>query len=193
MSFINTQIGIIQQCAYETSVIVAPGTTIFAYKYYPQKLRTMTSVVSAGYFLSCITKKEISTYFSSPYDNYSTTALINIDSGLAGGITYAFSAAYLKGEAPSLLPSIFMSCGYTFVYNYLDRPQISLGIFGAELGTSLLCGMTKQNAEQGAYSGLVFVVIDAIESTFTQYQTSDHNTSDANVEYLPGEVTDDFS
>ena len=174
MSFLDTQTRILQQCTYETTVIVAPGAAIVSYKYYSDNFLSSTLTPSVGYFASCLAKAEFTTYFRSGENSKAENFALDLASGVIAG------SAYMKVTGSAFVPSAFMSTAYTLTYNYLDRPYVSAGVFVAELGTELLC--TKSNPYAGAFSGLVFVAIDLLESTYTNWNSADkpieyHNTT----------------
>ncbi len=163
MSFFENQMGIVKQCAYETAVVVAPGAmislTITPKKDKKDSVRTsefvknslVTAIVSASYFVSCISKYEILSLNS---DNPTALedAAFTIGSGIVGGFVY-YKTSYnldcykailtLDSEKPVfyteyLAASVFMSTGYSLASNYIPRPYLTAAIFLVELGTAIL-------------------------------------------------------
>lgn len=147
MSFLQGQVGIVKRCAYETAVILAPGViislTLGAEKNKENLIKNslVTARVSAAYFVSCISKYEISS-LKSDDPTALEDAAFTIGSGIIGGFTY-YGAAYPLNPEPSfstedLSASILMSTGYSLAFNYIPRPYLTAAIFFVELGTATL-------------------------------------------------------
>jgi len=154
MSFFETQKGIISRCIYGTTVIIAPGAAIITYN------QQTTLTVSGGYFLSCIAKEEITAYLKSEENSQETNFAIDVVVGAVGGVAYTASSSF------PLVPAIFMSTGYTMLYNYIDRPFLSLSIIAVEIITDQLDN--TPNLKAGLYSGVVFAALDIMEYTATK-------------------------
>lgn len=195
MSFFEDQMGIVKQCAYETTAIVAPGviisSTIGSAKNQDNFIQNslLTARVSAAYFVSCITKYEVSSLKSEDPTILEDLAF-NTGSGVIGGLAYYGTSYHLNTE-PSfskgdLVASVFMSTGYSIAFSYIPRPYLTAAIFFIELGTSVIPGLitpTKEPSEnfvdfyidlvisdpeiEGSISGTVFSAIGLIEHYLT--------------------------
>lgn len=163
MSFFKEQKTILKSCLWETTTFMTPGLSILNYNSkHPMKA---TALGSAGYFSLCIIRDEF-TYIAGK-GNDIITAGTTTASAVLGGIAYARINSYESSK-----PSVLMSLGYSYAYNYLpstwafSMPSTII----IELYTAYLSADTLT---EGFISGVVYNAITAIHSVckiaYTEY------------------------
>lgn len=171
----KNKLGTLSQCLYETGAIIAPGVVIssaISSKINHTPFSNSVPMIlqsSASYFLSCVVRYN---FMYSQAESFDNDYALSISTGAVAGVCY-YGAMYHLGEtkfsSAYLISSIYLSTGYSIGYSHIPRPYLSATIFSVEVTAAsipslLTASSIKESALEGSIYGIVYTIIDLVES-----------------------------